>query len=60
MGEKETAGRLSSSAGGESNPDPEGTIIKSKSNITNNREEAGGGANPEPAEAANLKLSKSN
>jgi|KBSSwiStaDraftv2_1062776.scaffolds.fasta_scaffold2071847_2 hypothetical protein len=62
MGEKETASRLAGGAGGfEAGPEPEdAAVVKSKSNITNNREEAGGGEGPEPAEASNLNLSKSN
>jgi hypothetical protein len=61
MGEKETAGRLAGGAGGfEAGPEPEETaVVKSKSNITNNREEAGAGG-PEPAEATNLNSSRSN
>lgn len=62
MGEKETAGRLAGGASGlEPGPEPEETaVVKSKSNITNNREEGGAGDGPEPAEASNLNLSKSN
>ena len=66
MGEKETSGRTYAAAQ-PGDEDPEGTesIVKSKSNITNNRgDEAEGrlaiGGPNEPLEASNLNLSKSN
>jgi hypothetical protein len=64
MGEKETSARTNAAAQpGDEDPDEAGTIVKSKSNITNNRGDevegrlAGG---PEAAEAVNLNPSKSN
>lgn len=67
MGEKETSGRVYAAAQpGDEEPDAAGTIVKSKSNITNNREgdaEArlgAGAAGSEPAAAVNLNSSKSN
>ena len=66
MGEKETGARTYAAAQpGDEEPDAAGAVVKSKSNITNNRGDeaearlAGGGPN-EPLEASNLNLSKSN
>lgn len=65
MGEKETSGRAYAAAQpGEEDPDAAGTIVKSKSNITNNREGEAearlGGGEPEPEAAVKLNSSKSN
>jgi hypothetical protein len=64
MGEKETA-RTAAQAG-DSGADPAEAVVKSKGNITNNREgeaegRLGSGAPGEPpSEVSNLNLSKSN
>ncbi len=64
MGEKETAtaGRLFPETGNEGDgpEEAEGTIVKSKSNITNNREADDSPDDDAGARTSNLNLSKSN